>query len=146
VIAPGRDRPRVVLDTNVVLSALVFGAGVSGAIRRAWQDNQFQPLICAATAEELMRALGYPKFKLLAAEQEELLADYLPWCKAVAIPKGRIVLPAIRDPRDRIFLELAIAADADLLVTGDHDLHSVADKFRVPIVTPAAFRGTLVHP
>jgi predicted nucleic acid-binding protein len=52
--------PRVVLDTNVALSALVFAQGRVGALREAWHAARFRPLLSQATAAELMRALGYP--------------------------------------------------------------------------------------
>ena len=58
------------LDTNLVLSALVFGGGKPGALRLAWQDGRILPLIATPTADELLRALGYPKFRLSAAEQD----------------------------------------------------------------------------
>ncbi|MFP7864029.1 putative toxin-antitoxin system toxin component, PIN family [Pseudomonas aeruginosa] len=55
---------RVVLDTNIVLSALIFNAGRLAWIRHAWQQQQLQPLVCRETASELLRVLAYPKFKL----------------------------------------------------------------------------------
>jgi len=47
--------------------------------------------------------------------------------------------PRCRDPDDQMFLDLALAARADVLVTGDGDLLALADKFPIPIVTPAEF-------
>ena len=70
---------RVVLDTNLVLSALVFPPGRVASLRELWQQQQFLPLVSQPTLAELIRALGYPKFRLTLAEQEELLADYLPF-------------------------------------------------------------------
>ena len=67
--------PRVVLDTNVVLSALLFGSGWGARVRAGWQAGRFVPLASTATAQELVRALAYAKFKLGAAEQEQLLAE-----------------------------------------------------------------------
>ena len=108
--AKGRTvAPRVVLDTNIVLSALVFGGGSSARVRAAWQAGAFTPLVCTATAQELVRVLAYPKFKLSAAEREELLADYLPWCATVQIPEPPPVVPECRDPFDTVFLHLAAA-------------------------------------
>ena len=49
---------RVVLDTNVVLSALVFGGGLAGRLRVGWQQGVFVPLASTATAQELMRVLA----------------------------------------------------------------------------------------
>jgi predicted nucleic acid-binding protein len=78
---------RVVLDTNVVLSALVFGGSTAGRLRLAWQQGVFVPLASTATAQELLRVLAYPKFRLSAQEQDELLADYLPYTRTVRIPR-----------------------------------------------------------
>lgn len=120
---------RVVLDTNVVLSALVFGGGLPGAVRAAWQSGMLRPLASAATVQELVRVLAYPKFRLSAAEQEELLADYLPYVQTVRIPNPPPVVPACRDPLDEPFMQLALAGKARVLVSGDRDLLAVADAF-----------------
>ena len=127
------------LDTNVVLSALVFGGGAPGALRQAWQETRFQPLLATPTAAELIRTLSYPKFKLSAADREELLADYLPWCETVAIPEPPPATPVCRDAADQPFLQLAVAGEADFLVTGDADLLTLADQFRCPILSAADF-------
>jgi uncharacterized protein len=124
--------PRVVLDTNVVLSALVFGGGATARVRQAWQAGRLRPLASTATAQELMRVLAYPKFKLSADEQRELLADYLPCCEVVTIPEPPPRVPACRDPHDLPFLHLALAGKADMLVSGDADLLALA----VPGVRP----------
>ena len=54
---------RVVLDTNIVLSALVFGGGAAGRLRVAWQQGAVLPLASTATVQELVRVLAYPKFR-----------------------------------------------------------------------------------
>ena len=110
---------RVVLDTNVTLSALVFGGGSAGRIRLGWQQGDYVPLASAATVQELMRVLAYPKFRLSKAEQEELLADYLPHTEVVPIPQPPPAVPACRDPQDVPFLHLAVAGKANVLVSGD---------------------------
>jgi putative PIN family toxin of toxin-antitoxin system len=133
------DTPRLVLDTNVLLSALLFRAGSLSWLRLAWQSKAVRPLASRDTAAELIRALAYPKFRLDDDERRELLADYLPWCETVAISTSTPnapELPDCRDPLDRPFLELALAARADALVTGDRDLLALAPIFSVPILTP----------
>ena len=127
--------PRTVLDTNLVLSALVFREGRLAALREAWQGRRVVPLASKVTAAELIRVLAYPKFRLSAGEREELLADYLPHCTAVRVPQPQTKIPDCRDPFDRPFLELAAAGKADYLVTGDRDLLSLAGRFVCPIVT-----------
>ena len=117
---------RVVLDTNVVLSALLFGGSWGARLRTGWQAGRFVPLASTATAQELVRALGYPKFRLDAAEQEQLLADYLPWVQVVRIPDPAPEVPACRDPFDAPFLHLAVVGKAHALVSGDGDLLALA--------------------
>ncbi len=127
--------PRVVLDTNIVLSALVFPGGRLASLRLAWRQARLHPLVSRATVSELARVLAYPKFGLSAAERDELLSDYLPYCSVVRDPRSRPPVPACRDPFDVPFLELAIAGKADYLVSGDKDLLALSGKLRCPIVT-----------
>lgn len=122
--------PRVVLDTNVVLSALVFGGGNFARIRRAWLQGALQPLASTVTVRELIRVLAYPKFHLSNAEQEELLADYLPHARTIRIPDPPPRVARCRDVLDEPFMHLALAGKARYLVSGDHDLLGVAAEFQ----------------
>jgi len=137
------NRPRVVIDTNLVLSALVFAQGRLTPLRLAWQDKRIQPLLSKDTAAELIRVLAYPKFRLSAEDQKELLADYLPYCLSVVIPNPPPVTPDCRDAFDLPFLQLAAAGHADFLITGDQDLLSITDAFICPILTAEQFLKTL---
>lgn len=130
--------PRVVLDTNVIVSALVFGSGVTSRVRHLWERGACLPLVSTATAQELVRVLAYPKFKLSADEREELLADYLPHAEVVRIPQPAPAVPACRDPFDLPFLQLAVAGAADMLVTDDRDLLALAARTAFLILTPDA--------
>lgn len=131
--------PRVVLDTNVVLSALVFTHGPASALRDTWQAGRCEPVVSKATIDELIRVLGYPKFKLAPDEQRELLADYLPYCLAVTMPVKLPRTPPCRDPFDLSFLQLAVVSKANFLVTGDRDLLSIKSRLLCPIVSLEAF-------
>jgi uncharacterized protein len=135
------ERLRIVIDTNLVLSALVFG-GATARFRMAWQDDRLIPLVSKATITELIRVLAYPKFRLSDAEQADLLADYLPFCETVVIPEVLPDIPECRDPFDIPFLVLALVGQADYLVTGDRDLLCLADQFSCPIVTADQFFTT----
>jgi putative PIN family toxin of toxin-antitoxin system len=129
-----------------VLSALVFGKGTTARLRAAWQGGHCLPLVSTATAQELVRVLAYPKFRLDAQEQQELLADYLPYAEAVRVPRRAPAVPACRDPFDLPFLHLAVAGRADALVTGDADLLTLVRVGRCPIMTPEAFLSGLSTP
>ena len=120
---------RVVLDTNVVLSALLFRGGAAAEVRQAWQRERLLPLASTATVQELVRVLAYPKFHLSLAEQHELLADYLPYVETVRIPQPPPKVPACRDVLDSPFMHLAVTGQAQVLVSGDRDLLSIAKVF-----------------
>ena len=139
-------RPRVVLDTNVVVSALLFGRGRLAWLREAWQSGYFIPLVGHDTAQELIRVLGYPKFRLSRVEQEALLADFLPFAEVVADRTPLDDLPAVRDPYDVMFLALARHANADALVSGDADIQAIRDELvGIPILTAAGFSAWLAQ-
>ena len=129
--------PRLVLDTNVLVSVLLFPAGSVSWLRRAWHSGAILPLASQETTMELIRVLSYPKFRLNADEKADLLADYLPWCETVKVPHPPAV-PTCRDLFDRPFLELALQGRADALVTGDGDLLALTPVFAIPILTPNA--------
>ena len=120
---------RVVLDTNVVLSALVFRGGAAGQLRLDWQRGQVLPLVSTVTVQELLRVLAYPKFRLSQAEQDELLADYLPYAETVRISQTPPKLPDCRDALDLPFMHLAVTGKAQVLVSGDRDLLAIAAEF-----------------
>lgn len=134
---------RVVIDTNLILSALVFVQGRLSVLRLAWQTRQIQPLLSKDTVAELIRVLNYPKFKLSADDQQELLADYLPYNLSIAIPNPPPATSECRDAFDVPFLQFAIAGQADVLVSGDQDLLCLADSFICSILTAEQFLQTL---
>ena len=127
---------RVVLDTNVVLSALVFRGGAAGQVRQAWQRGLVLPLASTATVQELVRVLAYPKFGLSQAEQDELLADYLPYAETVRISQPPPKVPDCRDAMDLPFMQLAVTGKAQVLVSGDRDLLAIAAEFERASLCP----------
>ncbi len=138
--------PRVVLDTNVVVSCLVFGGGDAAVLRRAWQAGLCIPLASTATVQELMRVLAYPKFRLSATDQQELLADYLPHIEVVHMPLLPPATPPCRDAHDVPFLQLAVAGKAKVLVSGDRDVLALAGQLPMPVMTLAGFVQNLSGP
>ncbi|MDE2006562.1 MAG: putative toxin-antitoxin system toxin component, PIN family [Rhodospirillales bacterium] len=132
---------RAVFDTDVVLSALIFGRRLTW-LRLAWAEGTVTPIVCRETVTELLRVLAYPKFRLDRAEREALLAEYLPFAETVRLPDAPPDLPlACRDRDDVVFLRLALASRAELLVSGDKDLTVLASAWSV--VSPAGLRQRL---
>jgi putative PIN family toxin of toxin-antitoxin system len=98
---------RVVLDTNAVISALLF-SGVSSKLVSLWQNGLITPLLSREILDEYLRVLSYPKFQLSDEEIKELIQqEILPFAEAVK-PKRRWRVVR-RDPSDNKFLECAVA-------------------------------------
>ena len=135
---------RVVLDTNCVISALLFSKQSMAWLRHSWQNAQITPLASKDTVIELMRVLAYPKFKLSKSEQALLLADFLPYAETVIIEQIPDGLPIIRDLDDQKFLILAVVGQAEALVTGDADILDIQSSFHTPpIMTLAEYKKWL---
>lgn len=134
---------RVALDTNVVVSALLFRGGRLSWLRRSWQARELIPLVCNQTLAELRHVLAYPKFRLIEAEIHELLEDFLPYAETVSHIVHPMAGPQCRDQGDQMFIDLALAAGADALVTGDGDLLALSKESPVSIITPADLRRRL---
>jgi putative PIN family toxin of toxin-antitoxin system len=129
---------RVVFDTNVVLSALLFPLGRLAWLRAHWRESGAVPLISPATVRELTRVLGYPKFRLTEQYRLELLAMYIPYCESFD-PADKCPIEC-RDWKDQSLLDLAHSGKADLLVTGDADLLALAGQTAFIIESPEAYR------
>lgn len=133
------DRPRVIVDTNVILSALLFG-GTPLQVVDAWRTRGlFDLAISPEILAEILDKLG-DKFKLpppLVGEWKYLLSTNV--IRVVPIRGVKVC----RDPNDDKFLDTAAAADARFLVTGDQDLLVLGMFGTTRIVTPRAFLACL---
>lgn len=136
--------PRVVLDTNCIVSALLFSKGSVSWLKDGWMCHRFMPLVSHDTANELIRVLNYPKFQLDKNEQEIILADFLPYAEVVHIKSVPPNLPALRDPNDLMFFSLAVFGNADALISGDaHILQLKSQLGRIPVLTVTEFAAWL---
>lgn len=132
---------RVVIDTNVVVSAFVFRSGALAWLRECIVNGTLIPLVSDETLTEIVRVLAYPRFKLTTEDRENIIIHYMEHAVAVKQPRTRARLPPCRDPHDEMFIRLAYVANADAIITGDDDLLTLALDSRIPILTPLAFRG-----
>jgi len=127
---------KVVLDTNVLVSALLFG-GTPGRLRLLWKEKRIQPFMSQSIVAEYLRVFAYPKFQLTRNEIEYLFhQEILPWFETIAAPQGEAMV--LEDPSDDKFIWCAEAAKADWLISGDEHLLKL-DYPKIPIVTPAEF-------
>ena len=133
---------RVVLDTNVVVSALLFGGGRLGWLVGAWRTQVFIPLASKETVLEILRVLAYPKFRLSASEREAVAGAYLPFVETVQVFGVKCAVKC-RDLNDLKFFALANESKADVLVSGDDDIHAATGFTTCPVLRPDGFRKIL---
>jgi putative PIN family toxin of toxin-antitoxin system len=133
---------RVILDTNVLLGALISPYGPPDVIYRAWRATKFELVTSTAQLEELRRVSRYPKLKtILPAHRVGTMINNMQ--RAIVI----VNLPPppddmdLNDPDDVFLLSMALASEADYLVTGDRraGLIQRGSAGRTRIVPPSTF-------
>jgi putative PIN family toxin of toxin-antitoxin system len=133
---------RVILDTNVLLGALISPHGPPDTIYRAWQASRFDLVTSAAQLDELRRVSRYPKLKaILPAHRIGTMVNNMHRAIVLdALPQLPDGIEA-NDPNDAFLLAMALAAEADYLVTGDRraGLLERGSLGRTRIVIPAIF-------
>lgn len=131
------DRPRIVVDTNVLASRLLVPRSVpAGAVRRVVGRGTL--LASEETMVEFARVLARPKFDAYVTVDERQrflrllggLVEMVPILHRVQV---------CRDPKDDKFLEVAVNGEAGVIGSGDPDLVNMASFRGIPIVTPAAY-------
>ena len=137
-----KKKLRVVLDTNVILSVLLFGGRLE-FIRKAWKDEKLVLLFSEDTLEELVKVLHYSKFGLENEEIDFLIyVEVLPYAEVVE-NVVEIDKEICRDMDDIKFLECTVSGRADYIVSGDDDLISIREIEGIKIITPAELRRVL---
>lgn len=128
---------KVVLDTNVLLSAILFGGRLS-KIRELWRSGRIEPFVSKSTFHELKEVLDYPKFALNRAEIKMILVqEILPFFAVTE--ENEFVEGICKDASDDKFLSCAVSAKASFFVTGDRDLCGLVRYKSVRIVSPNDF-------
>lgn len=128
---------RVVLDTNILVSALIF-RGELARLVDAWKSGDIIPIISKETFEEFHAVLSYPKFRLTDSEIKAIVEDeVLPYFEV--IEKTAEVIGVCKDPDDDMFIACAISAKADFIVSGDKALCDVGRYKSVRIITATEF-------
>jgi hypothetical protein len=133
---------RVILDTNVLVGALISPYGFPNTIYHAWREAHFELVTSEMQFEELKRVSRYPKLKtILPAHRigtminnmhSAIVLDHLP-----ALPEKI----QINDQNDNFLIAMAIAGGADYLITGDlrSGLLRLDHIGRTRVLTPETF-------
>jgi putative PIN family toxin of toxin-antitoxin system len=118
----------VVIDTNVWVSAFLNRKGFPARIKDAWVNGEFEVVLSSSLLQEISEVLHRPRIKdkygLVEDEINQFIELLLRRAVLVAIG-GQLKL--CRDERDNMFLETAIAAGAEYLISRDDDLKGDSD-------------------
>ena len=135
---------RLFIDTNVVVSALLFG-GVPGKLVPLLKSGRIRALASKEMIEEYLRVLTYPKFELSEEEINYLLyQEILPYFEIVWTKPGPVIVE--EDPSDDMFIRCADAGKANTIISGDQHLLDLKSYGKVKILTPSQFLKQLPKP
>ncbi len=133
-----------VVDTNIFIRALIKPQGSVGPVLTRLRDGDYILLYAELLLDELLAKFALPriraKYHLSDEDVETVLALILLRGEPIT-PNRRIT--ACRDPKDNIVLEVAVAGQADFIVTGDNDLLVLHPFEGIPIVGPSEFLEAL---
>lgn len=138
------DKERYVLDTNIIVSALLFEKSLPGQVfNEAMARGKI--LVSSDLVTELNTVLARPKFDkyVLPEERSAFLLGLLDEVEVVDVSES---IQACRDAKDNKLLELAVCGDASCLITGDADLTTLNPFREIPILTPREFLQELITP
>ena len=126
---------RVVLDTNIFISAILGGR--LGIIIDEWKAGKFKLIVTDSIVREYLDVINRPKFKI---PQAEIIAvsDYLLQLGEFVTPEEEIHV-IVADPTDDKFLEAALAGKVDFIVSGDNHLLELKSFREIPMVTAKEF-------
>jgi hypothetical protein len=132
---------RVVLDVNVLISAVISPRGNPAQILRLWEQEGFELVVSPPILEELERVIHYPRIQEKYSLSEEHVKQFLQMIgSGVTIVEPSVELSVIeKDPPDNRYLECAIAAGASYIVTGDDHLLGLKEYRGVAILNPTEF-------
>ena len=136
---------RAVIDTNVIISAFIKEDSPPGAVLHAWRKGDFQLVSSPALLSELEQVISRPRIRARTkySRQDEILA-IAEFADSAFIVEADVALSVVTvDPDDDRVLEAATAAEADYIVSGDHDLLDLGSYDGITIVTPARFLAIL---
>jgi putative PIN family toxin of toxin-antitoxin system len=135
---------RAVVDTNILIRVLIKPQGTVGPVLTRLRDGDYVLLYAEPLLDELVAKLALPRIR----DKYHLTDEDVETVLALILLRGEPVLPqrritACRDPKDNIVLEVAVAGEADYIVTGDDDLLVLHSFEGIPIVGPADFLKAL---
>ncbi|MEM9808629.1 MAG: putative toxin-antitoxin system toxin component, PIN family [Cyanobacteria bacterium P01_D01_bin.56] len=135
---------KVVIDVNIWVSALLWG-GVPGQVLRLVYEQTIEGYVSTELLQELEATLRRAKFQSRLEKRQQTVAGLMAIATALcpSVPIDDIEIPDLRDPDDAKIVATAIAASAEILITGDQDLLVLQNVQGIRMVTPTQFLDLL---
>src|SRR5688572_2916196 len=128
---------RAVVDTNILIRAIIMPRGTVGPVITRLRDEAYRLIYSSSLIDELLAKLALPRIREKYHLGDQAIDDIL----ALIALRGELVAPTrrvkiCRDPKDDMFIEAALAGSAEYIVTGDEDLLTLKKFETVRFVIP----------
>ena len=139
-----RSMLRAVVDTNLIVRSVIMPAGSVGPVLQRLRTREYVYLYSRQTLQEVADVLSRRRIRVKYSIAEDDILTVL----QLLMLRGELVVPRryfkiCRDPKDNMFLDVAVAGSADLLATGDEDLLTLEVIEGIPIVNAREFLARL---
>ena len=136
---------RIVLDTNVVISAFLSPAGHPGQIFQAWRQQQFELVLSQELLAEYAEALAYDRvnkyLRFTPAQLEEVVHNLKN--SSVFIEDIYVGITIVADPDDNMLFSTALSGQAQFVISGDGKVQAVKEYQGIRVFSPAVFLALL---
>lgn len=133
--------PKAVLDTNILVNAVITPQGTPAKILQAWRDGIVDLIASPPLLFKVKETLSLPKiahrYRLTTEDIRDVLT--LLASSAIVVPGVTAISAPISDPDDLLILACAVEGEADYLVTGDSDLLRLRSYQHIQIIRPTNF-------
>lgn len=132
---------RVVIDTNVFISAAINPHGAPAKVFDAWRDRQYELLISPSILEEVFEVIRRPSLRARHGWTDKDIEIFLLGIRlfAVITPDDLEIAGVEDDPDDDKFLVCAVEGAADCIISGDPHLLNMGAYREIPILNPRQF-------
>ena len=138
---------RIVIDTNIFVSAIILPRSLPAALLYRWLEHDFELVTAPTAINELDDVLSRPRLtkKYLITEADRLAIKNRLLQVAIIVEGDQLIGVVPNDPKDDVFISCAVEGGAKYIVTGDNHLLSLGRYMNVKIVTVAYFLAVLVR-
>lgn len=132
---------KVIIDTNILISAVLRGRNPREVVQLVIDSSDFDWIVSQEVLEEYREVINRPKFKTLNEERNRWLNEIE---RITTLVEVEVTVDFPRDAKDAKFIALAMASEADFLITGDKDFNEVRELGKTAIVSVSTFKDLFI--